>query len=64
MTDNFELYESVRIKGTDITGVIVAEDTDGGTKPPLYFIEKDEKYKTGVPDQDCIWYAASEIEYL
>lgn len=64
MTNKFELYESVRIKGTDITGVIVAEDTDGGTKPPLYFIEKDDKYKIGVPDQDCIWCAAHEIEHI
>lgn len=43
MTDNFELYESVKIKSTDIIGAIVAEDPDGGTKLSLYLIEKDEK---------------------
>lgn len=64
MTDTFELYENVKIKGTDVTGVVVAEDTDGGTKPPLYFIEKDDKYKVGVPDKDCVWCAAQEIEHI
>ena len=29
----FELHESVRIKATAVTGVVVAEDTNGDTKP-------------------------------
>lgn len=62
MTDVFELYENVRIKGTDVTGVVVAEDTDSGTRPPIYFVEKDEEYKTGEPDEDCVWCAVHELE--
>ena len=48
MSKTFKLYESVRIKATGVTGVVVAEDTDGGTKPPIYFVEKDNR--TGVTD--------------
>lgn len=64
MTNTFELYESVRIKGSGVTGVVVAEDTDGGTKPPIYFVEKDEKYKVGSPDKDCVWFSSHEIEHI
>ena len=60
----FELYESVRIKATGIPGVVVAEDTDGGTKPPIYFVEIDDDYKTGVPDEDIVWCDPEEIEYI
>lgn len=51
----FDLYERVIIKETGVTGVIVAEDTDGGTKPPICFVEKDDHFKTGVPNEDCVW---------
>ena len=60
----FDLYESVRIKATGVTGVVVAEDTDGGTKPPIYFVEKEEAFKTGDPNKDCVWCDPEEIEYL
>lgn len=59
-----ELYERVRIKDTNETGVVVAFDTDGGRKPPIYFVEKDDKYKNGVPDDECVWCEPDEIEVL
>lgn len=61
MAGTFELYSSVCIKATGVTGVIVAEDTDGGTKPPIYFVEKDERYKTGDPNNDCVWCEPEEM---
>lgn len=61
---SFKLYESVRIKSSGITGVVVAEDTDGGTEPPIYFVEKDDEYKTGKLDNDCVWCRPEEIEYV
>ena len=64
MSNIIKLYESVRIKGTVITGVIVAEDTDGGTKPPIYFVEKDDSFKTGEIESDCIWCEPEELEYI
>ena len=64
MNTAFELYESVRVKNTKETGVVVAVDTDADTKPPIYFVEKDDKYKTGTPDDDCIWCLPDEIEVL
>ena len=62
MKQSFELYESVRIKETGVLGTIVAIDTDGGTKPPIYFIEKDDKYKNW--KNDLIWCEGKEIEKL
>ena len=62
MAESFKLYESVRIKATGITGVIVAKNTDGGEKPPIYFVEKDEQYKTGNPNYNCVWCEPGEIE--
>ncbi|MCC8073064.1 MAG: hypothetical protein LIO62_02935 [Clostridiales bacterium] len=62
MTEAFELYESVKIVGTGQTGVIVAIDDDGGTKPPIYFVEKDDKFKTG--NDDLIWLENNEIERI
>lgn len=64
MAEEFETYTSVRIIKTAETGVIVAIDTDGGTKPPIYFVEKDDRYKIGLPDNDCIWCEPDEIEQL
>ena len=58
----FELYSSVKITGSNITGVIVAVDTDGGTKPPIYFVEKDDRFKTG--EDDLVWLEADEIESI
>jgi hypothetical protein len=52
----------VRIKAGNIPGVIVAIDTDGGTKPPIYFVEKDDDYKDGLCDHDLIWCDSDEIE--
>lgn len=43
----FVLYDKVRIKATNETGVIVEIDTDRGRKPPIFIVEKDDKYKTG-----------------
>ena len=43
------------------TGVIVAIDTDNGTNPPIYFVEKDDKYKIGMPEKDCVWCNFDEI---
>lgn len=54
---SFPLYEGVRIKGTSVTGVIVAVDTDGNTKPSIYFVEKDEIFKSGDPNADRVWCA-------
>lgn len=34
MAEIFKLYESVKIKATGVTGVVVAEDTDGGKNRP------------------------------
>lgn len=62
MTEAFELYESVKIVGTGQTGVIVAIDDDGETKPPIYFVEKDDKFKTG--NDDLIWLENNEIERI
>ncbi len=59
----FKLYESVRFKNTGETGVVVAKDTDGGTSPPIYFVEKDETFKTGDPNKDCVWCNSEEIDY-
>ena len=64
MSKTFKLYESVRIKATGVTGVVVAEDTDGGTKPSIYFVEKDDAFKTGDWEADCIWCEPEEIEYI
>lgn len=64
MADTFELYSSVRIKATGVTGVVVAEDTDGCTKPPIYFVEKDDPFKKGDPNNDCVWCDPDEIEYI
>lgn len=63
MAYTFELYSNVRIKATGETGVVVAEDTDGGTKPPIYFVEKDAVFKNGDPNNDCVWCDPDEIEY-
>ncbi len=62
MAEIFKLYESVKIKATGVTGVVVAEDTDGGKKPPIYFVEKDDQYKTGDPNNDCVWCEPEKIE--
>lgn len=58
----FELYSSVKIKESGITGVIVAVDSDKGTKPPIYFVEKDDEFKTG--ENDLVWLEAREIESM
>lgn len=60
----FVLYDKVRIKATNETGVIVEIDTDRGRKPPIFFVEKDDKYKTGFFPDDCIWCHWDEIEFL
>ena len=60
----FELYESVRIKATGVTGIIVAKDTDGDTKPPIFFVEKDDAFKTGKASEDCVWCDSEEIERI
>jgi len=62
MAKAFEPYSSVRIKATGVTGVIVAADADGGIKPPIYFEEKDESFKNGDPNNDCMWCEPEEIE--
>lgn len=63
-TELFELYESVRIQAAGVTGVVAAEDTDGGAKPPIYFVEKDDAFQTGNWETDCIWCEPEEIEYI
>jgi hypothetical protein len=60
VNDVFSLYDSVRIKVGNIPGVIVAIDTDGGTKPPIYFVEKHDSYKDG--QTDLVWCDADELE--
>ena len=62
MEKAFESYSSVRIKATGVTSIVVAEDTDGGTKPPIYFVEKDEPFKNGDPNNDFVWCEPEEIE--
>ena len=57
-----DLYESVKVKSENITGIIVAIDTDNGTKPPIYFVEKDDIYKTG--ESDLEWYESHELEII
>ncbi len=56
MENKFNLYDSVKIKGTEITGTIVDIDSKCG-----YFIEKDDKYKSN-DLKDLIWVKASDIE--
>ena len=58
------LYEPVLIKQTGQTGVIVDVDTDGETRPPVYFVEKDDPYKIGIFSEDCIWCRYDEVELL
>ncbi len=62
MSNRFNLYEQVKIKFSDETGTVVAVDTDGGTKPPIYFVEKDDKFKNG--ENDLVWLEASEISNI
>jgi hypothetical protein len=59
MAEIFELYEIVIIKSQNIPGTIVSIDTDGGTKPPIYFVEKDDAYKNG--KNDLVWCEGEEI---
>ena len=62
MKECFDLYTAVRVKDQGITGVIISVDTDGGTKPPVYLIEKDDKHKTG--KNDLVWVEPHEIELI
>ncbi len=56
MDNKFNLYDSVKIKGTEITGTIVDIDSKCG-----YFIEKDDEYKS-YDLKDIVWVKVSEIE--
>ena len=58
--NKFDMFDSVKIIAENITGVIVAIDTDDGKKPPIYFVEKDDKYKTGKNDLE--WFRCCDIE--
>lgn len=55
-----EDYTRVKIKGTEICGTIVAIDTDGDTKQPLYAIEKDDEYKKR-DGQDIVWHLEDDL---
>ncbi len=61
MKKQFELYEKVKIIATDETGIVVAIDTDGGTKPPIYFVEKDGEFKTWT-SKDLAWYEGYQLK--
>ena len=57
----FEIYEAVKIKSSGKTGEIVAIDTDGGTKSPLYFVEICQKDKTGNLNEDMLWLEEKDL---
>lgn len=54
----FELYESVRIKASGETGVIVSFGDE------MIFVEKNDEYKTGDFDKDVVWVKPEEIELI
>lgn len=58
-----EEYERVRIKKGNIPGTVVCIDTDGGTKPPIYLVEKDDEYKA-YDGNDLVWCELDELENL
>lgn len=57
-------YDKVKIKKTGKKGTIVFIDTDGGTKPPIYFVEIDQEEKTGEGKEDMVWVETEEIVKL
>ena len=64
MKIEFEIYETVKIKSENVIVYIVSISTDSGTKPPLYFIEKDDKFKIGDFSKDLVWCSREEIEKI
>lgn len=55
-------YDKVRIKKTGKHGTIVYIDTDGGTKPPIYFVEIDQEEKTERDEENMIWCEEEELD--
>ena len=58
----FAEYDSVKIKKSGKHGVIVYIDTDGGTKPPIYLVEIDQKEKTEHEEENMIWCEENELD--
>lgn len=57
----FSEYDKVKIKEIGKHGVIVCIDTDGGTKPPIYFVEIDQAEKTEHDEENMIWCEEDEL---
>lgn len=55
-------YDKVKIKKTGKHGMIVSIDTDGGTKPPIYFVEIDRAEKTEHDEENMFWCEENELE--
>lgn len=56
----FEMYDLVRLKKDGRLYFIIDEDTDDGTKPPLYTLELEDQH-----GDDAIKFAkADEIEFV
>ncbi len=64
MTKRIKLYDSVKIKDGGSTGVVVDIYTDGSANFPVYFVEKDDECKVGVPEKDLVWCKSDEIELI
>lgn len=59
----FGLYDKVRVKSNQKIGFIVCIDTDGGTKPPIYYVELSESESDDLNDV-LVWYEEDEIEKI
>lgn len=57
----FSEYDNVTVKKSGKKGTIVYIDTDGGTKPPIYFVEIEQEEKTGNFKEDMIWCNGDEL---
>lgn len=55
----FKLYDCVMIRESHIAGYVVAIDDDGGKRPPIYLVEKEDAEKTGT--DDLVWLDEEEI---
>ena len=58
----FSEYDKVKIKKTGKHGAIVYIDTDGGTKPPIYFVEINQEEKTECDEENMIWCEEEELD--
>ncbi len=59
-----ELYDKVKIKKRDVTGRVVSIDDNHGKDELIYYVEIEDKYKTGEFLEDLVWCERDEIELV